>query len=100
MRVQGPIQAYWVAAVVSLGASVHAAEDAGPNSVPPYITAAVANPIRPLGDTQRDAGQRPAQVLAFAGVKPGDRIADFWPAPPLLLGKTDRFIFKFRKPAA
>lgn len=51
-------------------------------SIPDYISAAVADPARPESDTRRDGAQKPAEVLAFAGVKPGDRIADFWPAPP------------------
>jgi predicted methyltransferase len=51
-------------------------------STPAYIAAAVASPLRPAGDHARDAAQRAADVLAFAGVKPGDRVADFWPAPP------------------
>jgi predicted methyltransferase len=46
------------------------------------IAAAVADPARPERDRARDASQKPAELLAFAGVRPGDRIADFWPAPP------------------
>ncbi|HYM34238.1 MAG TPA: hypothetical protein VET48_02520, partial [Steroidobacteraceae bacterium] len=49
----------------------HAAETA----VPSYISAAVASPIRPAGDVKRDPNQKPAEVLAFAGVKPGDLVA-------------------------
>lgn len=51
-------------------------------TVPGYIAEAVASPLRPPRDVQRDASQKPAEVLTFAGVKPGDRIADFWPTPP------------------
>ena len=51
-------------------------------AVPAYITAAVASPLRSPRDVARDPGQKPAEVLAFAGVKPGDRVADFWPIPP------------------
>ena len=42
----------------------------------PTITAAVADPGRPAADTERDANRKPAQVLAFAGVKPGMVIAE------------------------
>jgi predicted methyltransferase len=49
---------------------------------PGYIAAAVANPLRPDSDRARDANQKAAEVLAFAGIKPGDKVADFWPAPP------------------
>ncbi|MFI4888467.1 MAG: hypothetical protein ACHP7B_06930, partial [Burkholderiales bacterium] len=41
------------------------------------IAAAVADPSRPAADTVRDANRKPAQMLAFAGVKPGDRVADY-----------------------
>jgi predicted methyltransferase len=48
--------------------------------VPTYVAAAVASSERAA--RERDVGQKPAEVLAFAGVKPGDRAADFWPVPP------------------
>jgi predicted methyltransferase len=51
-------------------------------AVPDYVAAAVASPLRAPKDVARDPTQRPADVLAFAGVKPGDRVADFWPIPP------------------
>lgn len=60
------------AALVLIGAS--AAQAAPPSDA---IAAAVADPARPATDTERDANRKPAQVLAFAGVKPGDRIADY-----------------------
>lgn len=41
------------------------------------IAAAIADPTRPDTDTARDASRKPAGTLAFAGVKPGDRIADY-----------------------
>lgn len=43
------------------------------------IAAAVADPIRPAADTARDAARKPAEIVAFAGVKPGDVIAEFLP---------------------
>jgi predicted methyltransferase len=45
----------------------------------PAIAAAVASPDRPAADVQRDAARKPAELLAFAGVKPGDRVADLIP---------------------
>jgi len=61
----------------------HAADSASNTvGIPPYISAAVADRDRPTTDRVRDPNQRPADVLAFVGVKPGDRVADFWPAPP------------------
>lgn len=43
------------------------------------ISAALADTHRPLQQTQLDAERKPAQVLAFAGVKPGNLVADFMP---------------------
>ncbi|MDR3415900.1 MAG: hypothetical protein P4L83_06925 [Nevskia sp.] len=47
--------------------------------IPAYIAAAVADPRRPDADRQRDAERKPAEVIAFAGIKPGDKVADFMP---------------------
>jgi predicted methyltransferase len=41
--------------------------------------AAVKSPGRPAADTKRDAERMPAEMLAFAGVRPGERIADLIP---------------------
>lgn len=41
------------------------------------LSAALADPARPPEEAQLDALRKPAELLAFAGVKPGDRIADF-----------------------
>lgn len=46
-------------------------EDAGP------LVRALADPTRPADDVALDAWRKPAEVIAFAGVKPGDRIGDF-----------------------
>lgn len=43
------------------------------------IAAAVADPGRPATDTARDADRKPAQIVAFAGVKPGDKVAELIP---------------------
>ncbi len=44
---------------------------------PKAIVAAVADPARPEADRTRDAARKPAELLAFAGIKPGDKVADF-----------------------
>jgi len=46
---------------------------------PAAVQAAVADKGRPEADTKRDADRKPAEVLEFAGVKPGDKVADFIP---------------------
>ena len=43
------------------------------------IVAAVADKARPEADTKRDADRKPADMLDFAGVKPGQTVADFLP---------------------
>jgi predicted methyltransferase len=56
------------------------------------ISAAVADPARPAADTARDAERKPAQIVAFAGVKPGDTVIELMPGGGYftrILSKTD-----------
>lgn len=46
---------------------------------PDAYAAIVADPSRPAADVERDAARHPADILAFARVAPGDRIADVRP---------------------
>jgi predicted methyltransferase len=46
---------------------------------PDAITAAVADTSRPEADRQRDANRKPVETLEFAGVKPGDQVAELLP---------------------
>lgn len=50
-----------------------------PIKVPKPIAAAVADPARPQADRDRDADRKPAESIAFAGLKPGQRVADIIP---------------------
>ena len=62
----------FAALVVSAPCSAHA--------TPPKqdaIAAALANSSRPASDVERDANRKPAQTLVFAGVKDGDKVADY-----------------------
>jgi predicted methyltransferase len=63
-------------AVLSLMAGVPAAGWAA-DRPSDAITAALADPSRPATDTERDANRKPAQTLAFAGVKTSDKVADY-----------------------
>jgi predicted methyltransferase len=47
--------------------------------IPKAIAAAVADPARPEADRARDADRKPAECVAFAGLKKGDRVADLIP---------------------
>jgi predicted methyltransferase len=41
------------------------------------VAEAVADSSRPASDTARDVNRKPLETLAFTGVKPGDKIADY-----------------------
>lgn len=45
----------------------------------PHIAAAVADARRPEADVARDSLRHPAEIMAFAGVRPGQVIADVGP---------------------
>ena len=67
---------------VGLLASVALVLTAAPAAIaatPANVAAAVADPARPADDTKRDADRKPAEMLAFTGVKPGDKVADIIP---------------------
>jgi predicted methyltransferase len=61
-----------LAAALSIGAAAVAAP-------PAYVTAAIADKGRPEADTKRDADRKPAEMLEFAGVKPGMTVVDLIP---------------------
>src|SRR5689334_25262648 len=48
-------------------------------AIPKNIAEAVADPARPQADRDRDADRKPAECIAFAELKPGQRIADLIP---------------------
>lgn len=56
-----------------------AAGAAASTPVPPNIAAAVADGSRPDADKQRDANRRPAETLAFVGVRTGAQVAELLP---------------------
>src|SRR5580658_7484212 len=43
------------------------------------LSAAIEDPRRPAAQLELDPRRKPAEVIAFAGVKPGDHVADFMP---------------------
>lgn len=65
-----------LAAVAAMALSSAGAALAAPTAA---VTAAVADTGRPAEDTARDADRKPAEMLDFAGVKPGQTVADFLP---------------------
>jgi predicted methyltransferase len=63
----------------SLTASLLLLAATGAQAAPANIAAAVADPARPAADTQRDAARKPAAMLEFAAVKPGETVVDLIP---------------------
>jgi predicted methyltransferase len=59
--------------------SLASAADAKPAKVSKALAAAVADPSRPQADRERDADRKPAESIAFAELKPGQRVADLLP---------------------
>ena len=49
---------------------------ANPENASDPIAEAVAHPARPAADVKRDADRKPDAVLRFAGIEPGQRVAD------------------------
>ncbi len=67
---------YHYVIAAALFAFVTSAQAAG---IPKYISAAVADKVRPEKDTARDADRKPAETIAFAGVKPGQVVGELVP---------------------
>jgi predicted methyltransferase len=65
-----------IAAALLAGSFALAPVAAAPGGI---VAAAVADPSRPKADTDTDANRKPAETLAFAGVKPGMAVGEFYP---------------------
>jgi predicted methyltransferase len=72
-------KAFAVAAALTLATSGLALGAAASAKESPAIAAAVADSARPAADTARDANRKPAEIVAFAGVKPDDKVAELMP---------------------
>ena len=67
--------AYMIAVLII--ALVAASESRAADSATQAIAAAVSDSSRPATDTARDLNRKAAETLDFAGVKPGDVVADY-----------------------
>ena len=65
-------------ALASCVAGFSAAADGPQMKIPPYVAAAVADPARGA-DASIDDRRKVAQLTAFAGIKPGDRVLELIP---------------------
>jgi predicted methyltransferase len=62
-----------------LAATVTAILPAAAATIPVYVKAAVSDSGRPEADTKRDAERKPADMLVFAGIRPGMKVVDILP---------------------
>jgi len=60
-------------------ALVMAAAGPAQAEVSPAVASAVADQGRPAADTARDGARKPGEIVSFAGVKPGDLVAEIAP---------------------
>lgn len=67
-------QLFIALAAVAFGAGAALAQ-----GTPSYITDAIADSGRPQADRARDAKRRPAETVAFAGLAPGQTVAEILP---------------------
>jgi len=67
------VRSLWSLVVVAAMAMLAACAASLPN-----YAAIVANPDRPANERELDAARKPSDVLAFYGVKSGDKVADLW----------------------
>lgn len=65
-----------LAAALALTACAPMTYEAAPPSLSDYA-AALAAADRPEAEVARDSARKPAEVLAFAGVRPGEAVGDF-----------------------
>lgn len=64
------------AAAVALAIAVPSSTPSAQDEISSAIRSAVDHPDRPEADRERDAGRRPAEVLAFFGIQPGMTVLD------------------------
>ncbi|UKK83613.1 methyltransferase [Sphingopyxis sp. BSN-002] len=57
--------------------AISAAPIAAKQAPAPSYKAALADPARPAADRERDAARKPAELLAFAQIKPGQKVGDY-----------------------
>lgn len=67
------------ALALCVASSVLAAGALGLVYIPQYIKVAVADGSRPEKDRDRDVNRKPELVIAFAGIKPGQKVGELMP---------------------
>ncbi len=69
----------FVALAGGLALGFSPASQAQTRAVPDFVSNASANPARPEADSKIDPERKPGELIAFAGLKPGDRILELVP---------------------
>lgn len=67
----------WIACGIALAALTVSVAPARPAGDP--IARALADPLRPADDRKLDEARKPAQIIAFARVRRGEKIAEYLP---------------------
>lgn len=62
--------------MMAAAAAVALAASGAQAATPANIAAALADKARPESEVARDAARKPGELLAYAGVKPGDKVVD------------------------
>ena len=62
---------------LSLAACASSSEPVSSGDTPSQYAAALADPQRPQADRDRDSARRPADILAFARIEPGEKVGDY-----------------------
>lgn len=69
----------FIAALTGISLAACATSSTAQADAAAAITASVADPARPAADVERDPLRKPAEIVRFAGVEPGDIIAEIAP---------------------
>ena len=70
----------WIlAAAIAAALGATGVAVAAKHTAPGYVTAALADSARPADEKALDADRKPADMIAFAGIKPGSRVMDIMP---------------------
>ena len=67
-------------------------EYAIPDQIPQHLKAAVEDTTRPEDERSRDAGRKPAEMLHFFELEPGDRVAELQTGRGWYLGILSRAV--------
>jgi predicted methyltransferase len=64
---------------IAAGVVLAGAAAFGAQAAPADVARALADPARPAKDREQDARRKAAEIVAFSGLKPGDKAADVFP---------------------